>query len=374
MIAQQHHSHQGLLAHVEAHDRPPESLDAIIVPAGRPVGYLEQALAVAGRLGVPLLVLCSLQAGASSAVLAAKRAGVGVTAVDTKRVPAKVVPEFATDRLLSPGCFRRLTDTSFKRNLGLLIALLAGWKRILFLDDDIVLPEPADLTLAAGLLGKYPVVGLANAGMPDNSVVCHARRAVGHEQDTFIGGGALAVDVAAFESFFPNIYNEDWFFMLDGRKLRPSAVTGTAIQHPYDPYLEAGRARGEELGDTLAEGVFSLLDSRLGLAKADERYWRDFLWDRRRIIEVTIGEVHDSPVGSTEKSRMVAALQAALGRSKLITPSLCMEYLRDWQEDCVRWRTRLDQLRRDHCSSAGLERALIVLGIGQLAHAATVRS
>ncbi|MFI5588198.1 hypothetical protein ACIA5G_24315 [Amycolatopsis sp. NPDC051758] len=367
MNARQHESHQDLLAHFEESDAPGAAMDAIIVPTGRPAAYLRQAMAVAKERDVFLLLLCSLRSTASSASLEAKRAGVRALAIDIDLVNPRVVPEFATDEIVRFTRFHRKTDTSFKRNLGLLIAVLAGWKRILFLDDDIELPNPADLTTAAGLLDEYPVVGLANAGMPDNSVVCHAIRDAGQKQDTFIGGGALSVGEAAFSSFFPNIYNEDWFFLLDGMKLRRSAVTGTAIQKPYDPYRDARRARGEELGDTLAEGVFGLLDSHLGLAQADEAYWREFMADRRRIIRETVKLVVDSPIEAAQKARMVDALKAAIGRSELITPQLCVRYIRAWQEDCVRWRQRITDLRRDHHDGSGIEHAVRALGIPLLA-------
>ncbi|WIV53042.1 hypothetical protein [Amycolatopsis nalaikhensis] len=263
MNARHHHSHKNLLTSVEAGEAPQAGLDAIIVPNGRPAAYLKEAIGAAGRNNAHLLLLCSIRADASSAALEAKRAGVRVTAVDTDLLPGWLVPTFATDKLLRGGDFHRRVDTSLKRNLGLLIALLAGWERILFLDDDIVLPDPGDLTAAAGLLGEHPVVGLRNAGMPDNSVVCHALRDAGAPQDTFIGGGALAVGEAAFGSFFPNIYNEDWFFLLDGRRLRPTAVTGTAMQRPYDPYRDPRRARGEEARRHPGRGCLRLAGQRL---------------------------------------------------------------------------------------------------------------
>lgn len=368
MNARHHHSHKNLLTSVEAGEAPQAGLDAIIVPNGRPAAYLKEAIGAAGRNNAHLLLLCSIRADASSAALEAKRAGVRVTAVDTDLLPGWLVPTFATDKLLRGGDFHRRVDTSLKRNLGLLIALLAGWERILFLDDDIVLPDPGDLTAAAGLLGEHPVVGLRNAGMPDNSVVCHALRDAGAPQDTFIGGGALAVGEAAFGSFFPNIYNEDWFFLLDGRRLRPTAVTGTAMQRPYDPYRDPRRARGEELGDTLAEGVYGLLDNGFDLADAHEGYWREFLPDRRRVISSTIDRVRDSAIEPAQKARMVASLKAAIGRNYLITPDLCVKYLRAWQADRVRWRSHVSALRRDYGRRpAGIKRALTMLGIGQFA-------
>jgi hypothetical protein len=357
--ARQHRSHKDLLTEVPAGAAPRAGLDAIIVPNARPAPYLKHAIAAAQRLDAHLLLLCSLRADAANAALEAKVAGVRVTAIDMKLLPSWVVPEFATDRLLRSGRFRRNVDTSRKRNLGLLIAVLSGWKRILFLDDDIELPEPADLSAAAGLLGEHPVVGLRNAGMPDNSVVCHALRDIGVAQDTFIGGGALAVGEPAFGSFFPNIYNEDWFFLLDGGKLRSPAVTGTAVQKPYDPYRNPARARGEELGDTLAEGVYGLLDNGLGLADADRDYWREFLPERRRIISTTIEQVRGLPIEPAQKARTIAALKAAIGRNHLITPDLCVRYLRAWQEDCVRWREH----SLGHRGGVSFDEAVVTLGI-----------
>ncbi|MER6791826.1 hypothetical protein [Amycolatopsis mediterranei] len=367
MNARQHKSHQDLLAHIDVADAPGAAMDAIIVPTGRPAAYLRQAIAVAKERDVFLLLLCSLRSTASAAALAAKNAGVRALAIDTDLLNPGLVPTFATDQILRFTRFRRQTDTSYKRNLGLLIAVLAGWKRILFLDDDIELPNPADLGVAAGLLDEYPVVGLANEGMPDNSVVCHAIRDAGQKQDTFIGGGALEVGEAAFTSFFPNIYNEDWFFLLDGMKLRPSATTGKAKQKDYDPYRDPRRARGEELGDTLAEGVFGLFDNHLGLAQATKAYWREFLNDRRRIIRETIKLVQASPIEAAQQARMVDALKAAVGRSELITPELCLRYLRAWQQDCVRWRQRITDLRRDHRGGSGVGHALEALDIPLLA-------
>ncbi|WP_206795300.1 hypothetical protein [Amycolatopsis sp. MtRt-6] len=367
MNARQHESHQDLLAHFDTEDVSLAAMDAIIVPTARPAPYLRQAIAAAKARDVFLLFLCSKLSTTSGAILEAKNAGVRALAIDTDLLNPGLVPTFATDEILRFTRFRRQTDTSFKRNLGLLIAVLAGWKRILFLDDDIVLPNPADLGVAAGLLGEYAVVGLANTGMPDNSVVCHAIRDAGQKQDTFIGGGALAVGEAAFSSFFPNIYNEDWFFLLDGMKLRPSATTGEARQKDYDPYRDPRRARGEELGDTLAEGVFGLFDSHLGLAQATKAYWRDFLADRRRIIRNTIKLVEASPIEAAQRTRMVDSLKAAIGRSELITPDLCVRYLRAWQQDCVRWRQRIADLRRDHRGASGVEHAVAALGIPLLA-------
>ncbi len=145
------------------------------------------------------------------------------------------------------------------------------------------MPEPLDLRDAAGLTSYYAGVGLSINGMPDNSVVCHAYREAGGQQDMFVGGGALAVAVNSTTSFFPNIYNEDWFFLLDEDGLRSTTSTGAAVQKQYDPFARDYRARMEELGDCLAEGLFWLLDTGRSIKDADLAHWQDFLGPAHRL-------------------------------------------------------------------------------------------
>lgn len=374
----QHTTHQRLLHHVAAEDAPQARLDAIVVPNGRPAAYLKDAFRAAREADATLLLLCSKNARATDAVLAAKRAGVRVRAIDTDEAAGLgAVPPFATSKLLQAKRLLRRTDTSFKRNLGVLVADLAGWQRILFLDDDIrlfphkdiPLLRPSNLRAAAGLLDQYAAAGLANIGMPDNSVVCHAYRDSGGKQDTFVGGGALAVGRAAFSSFFPDIYNEDWFFLLTSTGLRATAITSFAYQHDYDPYRDTVRARSEELGDTLAEGIYGLLDNGLGIAGADVAYWADFLESRRAFIRTTLQQVQDAPyLTGAYEDRMIAALKAALGRSLLIEPDLCVRYLRAWQRDRDTWETHLLSLRARHGAPGDPDAAFDTLGIAEIVH------
>ena len=46
----------------------------------------------------------------------------------------------------------------------------------------------------------------------------------------FIGGGALAIEMSRVRSFFPSIYNEDWFFLLDGNSFVAVDAEGRVCQ------------------------------------------------------------------------------------------------------------------------------------------------
>jgi glycosyltransferase involved in cell wall biosynthesis len=320
-------------------------VDAIIVPTVRNVATLKPAIELAGKLGATLVALCSKWSSASEVVAQVKGKGVKLVAIDVDGLPDGVIPTFRTGEILTRTRFERRTDTSLKRNLGLLLARLIGWERVVFLDDDIRVPEPIDLRDAVGLTDRYAGVGLAIGGMPDNSVVCHAYREAGGTQDMFIGGGALAIGPQSMTSFFPNIYNEDWFFLLDDDGLRPTAIAGTAVQGVYDPFREE-RARMEELGDSLAEGLFWLLDHGKSLREATFGHWQRFLRERAGFITDVIGMVEHMHGDAEQRHRMLLSLKAARGRCQYIDPDLCVRYVDAWRADRVTWRDHIEEIHR----------------------------
>ncbi|MEV0143439.1 MULTISPECIES: hypothetical protein [unclassified Nonomuraea] len=318
-------------------------IDAIVVPTVRHHRSLLHAVTLSKALGCPLLVLCSGPYTGTARLRALAGLGAEVIAVDFPGSAALTLPRFETSAVLPPR-FRRRTDTAAKRNLALALARMLSWERIVFLDDDIEVGEPDDLRRAAGLLGRFSAVGLSVAGFPDNSVVCHAYRAVGGHQESFVGGGALAVETVRNVAFFPDIYNEDWFYLLEGDGLRPLAVTGKVRQAPYDPFRTPERARSEELGDVLAEGLFWLLDEGRTIDDAHHGHWEDFLARRRRFIRSVLRRIPDADAPPAEARRMEEALKAALGRLALITPHLCLAYLDAWRADRKSWRDFADLL------------------------------
>jgi hypothetical protein len=360
-----HDSHVRLLRRVPKMRAPTEPIDAIIVPTFRPAPQIDHALHIAREARCQVLVLCSGEAKAVEVVRRVPDADVRLAAIDVTPVSG-VVGHLVTTKLSNEALHGRDRDIGFKRNLGLLIAWVAGWRRVAFIDDDIEMSDVTDLTrAAAALTSKCKVVGLANVGYPDNSVVCHAHRLAGGHQDTFIGGGAMVVSTADFISFFPETYNEDWFFLLDHEaetELVPTARIGKVSQKTYDPYDHPDRARREEFGDTLAEGLYWLLDQRKRISTADERHWRRFLKLRRLFIEDVMRRVDRCEtddvreLSSQQRQQVAASLEAAHDTNAEITPDRCVEYLQAWQKDRLTWSS---QVRRYPQVRAGTPRAVL---------------
>ncbi|MBB4907669.1 hypothetical protein [Actinophytocola algeriensis] len=360
-----HHGRHDALIDTPPHAAPGK-VDAIIVPTARSAKEMAYAVNLAKRLGCVLVALCSRWSIFTEVVKVARPFGTEVIVIDARRLPPGVLPRFSTDRLLAGTRFYRTTDTSQKRNLGLLIARLSGWERVAFLDDDITIPEPSDLKVAAGLTDRYAGVGLQidprSPSFPDNSVVCHAYRDAGGDQGMFVGGGALVVGSASMTSFFPNIYNEDWFFLLGEDNLRPVTMVGRALQRPYDPYEDGSRAQVEELGDCLAEGLFWLFDNGGSIQDADAVFWQSFLARRISFIADVVAMVNRMPGGGGKRLRMLAALKAARDRSERIKPDLCTQFVARWRNDRVTWRNHVDELQERH-RVKNAEKVLTTLGL-----------
>ena len=365
--AHHHGSHRPLIWPVDE-SVPWAKVDAIFVPTARPVAYLKEAAAAALSLRCPLVTLHSKKWTNAFEAAAYLDPAVDLIAIDVPDAARLRLPELKTSQLLAGTIFERRTDLSTKRNLALVLSHKLRWNRIVFLDDDIRVPKPLDLSKAAGLLDAHSAVGLGIGGFPDNSVVCHAFRAGGGKQETFIGGGAMAVGMKRNRSFFPNIYNDDWFFVLDaGKRLQQVATVGQVLQYPYDPY-RVDRARAEEFGDVLAEGIFWVLDQGKPASEGDLGHWRDFLEHRKQFIEQVRSMVaSQTDIGPAERARMEEALTASLGRLACITPELCMAYMKALASDQERWQRHIQKIwRQPRQSREEAIRSLTVRGAAPL--------
>ena len=142
-------------------------------------------------------------------------------------------------------------------------------------------------------------------------MVCHAFRKAGGRQATFVGGGALAVEVERNCSFFPNVYNEDWFYMLNAEKrLQSVATVGEVLQYPYDPTCQTGPGwRSSATCSPRAPSGCSTKGRQSRTAILRTR--RDFLEERRRFIEQVRAMVGTSAaIEPGEQRRMAVALTA----------------------------------------------------------------
>ena len=119
-------------------------------------------------------------------------------------------------------------------------------------------------------------------------------------------------------------------------------------QLEYDPFDSGQRARTQELGDILAEGVMGALHEHPDLhPPMDEDYWSAFLQARAEFSAAAARRLH----ARDEQQAKAARSLAAADRSRnFITPDLCVDFVRRWRADLLRWHERVDQLPNSETS------------------------
>ena len=230
---------------------------------------------------------------------------------------------------------------------------MLGWRRLMFLDDDIYGVSREDVAALAAALSNHSVSVLIPDEFEDNSVVCHANRLGGGQQDTFAGAGAMGVQCDHDDlAFFPNIYNDDWFFFSEEAARRKIIKVGESMQVEYHPYDDPDRAVKEEFGDLLAEGLYARLDHGQGLHGADTAYWKAFI-KNRSTFHANVAEslrIHAERDKDTKTGRDVRAAEVSVRASRdqlgQINPELCNTFIKLWQRDLAEWRRYLAQLDR----------------------------
>jgi hypothetical protein len=342
----QHETHRVLTRQTgpRASRLPRLDLDAIIVPGSRPAAHLDHAVTLARAADCWLVVLCSQQlVGAEVKEFLAARS-------HDKAIVIDLAPGYSHPLLDFPGllsirdelpeaCGFCVTDLSMKRNMGLVLARMLGWRYIFFLDDDIRDITHPDLQTTVNMLGSFSAAGLWVTDFPDNSIVCHANRITGRSQDVFVSGAALAVNCDADIGFFPDIYHEDWlFFFADASKGRLANSCLKATQLRYYPFANAQRAAWQEFGDIIAEGLYALLHLDLEVQHATRDYWTHFLETRRNFLEAIISRSANAP--ANVRNDMVHSVQQALKCSLTVKPDVCERYVQLWRQDLAAWQWR----------------------------------
>jgi glycosyltransferase involved in cell wall biosynthesis len=310
-----------------------------------------------------LIVVCSKRVTKDQVVDATAGEEVGGFAVELPWPPANPFERISfatsTDGDLLAASFGRTRDLSTKRNLGLVIARMLGWRRLMFLDDDIYDVSNDGVNALVAALDDHNVSVLIPDEYPDNSVACHAYRLGGGQQGKFASAGAMGVRCDRDElPFFPNIYNEDWFFFAEEAASHKITRVGTSRQQEYNPFEHPRRAIKEEFGDLLAEGLYTRLDDNRDIPGADASYWAKFKKSRAGFLAGVVESLEQHPdrhlrnAAGDKVRAALASIRAAQGQLRRISPKLCQKFVDCWQTDLMEWRDYLTK-QLPHYDSIG---------------------
>lgn len=170
----------------------------------------------------------------------------------------------------------------YNRNYAVLYGLLLGVRKIILMDDD-VLVEPPLLGKVFRALSSIPFVGVEITLMADHSIVGHIYRAGGDILPQYVSGTFLGIDLEKVRHYFINVYNEDWIWLFLENNGEKVAKIGSVKQLKYDPFRGwKSRIYFQEIGEILWDGLcyHSPPFKISNLTKSD--YWNNILTIRLR--------------------------------------------------------------------------------------------
>ncbi len=201
-------------------------------------------------------------------------------------------------------------NLGFARNYAIILSKVLGYKKVIFMDDDIIVRDDDIIVNIMEKLNEVDFVGAKISGMPDNSLLGHIIRACNIEEEEFLSagfllqtinsekklrtikpyellsGGFLAFNLDAVSEYFFNYYNEDWIWLfLHGPKTK-GINYGKVYQLPYDPFQNAvEKAMFQEFGEILVDGVYTALKERRNFSQLIYKsFWKGIL--EKRFIDI----------------------------------------------------------------------------------------
>lgn len=188
-------------------------------------------------------------------------------------------------------------NLGFVRNYALIYSKLMNFKKVLFIDDDIIVPSDKLIHAIFDLLSSYNIVGANISGLPDYSIIEYLIAKLGikpSHPDNIVSGGFMAFNLDEVSSeFFINIYNEDWIWQIMHCNLK-STKYGEVYQIPTNIFNNynriLGKARWQSIGEIAVDGLL--------LAKKEDcidwnrlfnqRFWRQVIELNSKELEKTL--------------------------------------------------------------------------------------
>lgn len=177
-------------------------------------------------------------------------------------------------------------NLGFSRNYALILCKACGYKRVLFVDDDIVVKNAEFIETIIKRLDRADFVGARVRGMPDDSMIGHLMRMCGGETYEFLSGGFLGFNLEAVTEHFLNHYNEDRIWLYLHAPICKLATYGEVQQVQYNLFEDAAaKALRQEFGEILAEGAEEASKQNDLDLLVDEDFWREILYMRLAYIK-----------------------------------------------------------------------------------------
>lgn len=217
-------------------------------------------------------------------------------------------------------------NLSYVRNFALLLARSMGLERVLYMDEDIRVPDIGLIDELFSLLTDVSFAGAHVDGMPDQSILGHIAADVGVNNPEMLSGGFLAFNPSSVTEYFVNIYNEDWIWLFLQILTQRHAKHGSVLQETADRFDRyQSKVLFQEHGELIVDG---LVDGHANGSYAELEsfdFWARMLLERDEYLQ----DLYSRSVAQ-DRPKYVSILRHLLTHRQVSSPeeitACCMSY------------------------------------------------
>jgi hypothetical protein len=182
-------------------------------------------------------------------------------------------------------------NLGFIRNLALLYSLATKADKVLFMDDDIEVPDLKLIDELFKEIDEFQFVGANILGLIDDSILGHIATKLEIFNQRMLSGGFMLFKPKSIDHFFLNNYNEDWIWLFLQLKGNKYLQTGNVYQALADPFLGyRQKVMFQEFGEIVLDGILDLYDGASYEILTEITFWERMLKERQEYLNRLVHE------------------------------------------------------------------------------------
>lgn len=176
-------------------------------------------------------------------------------------------------------------NLGYARNFALLYSKSNNATKVLFMDDDIQVPNLKLIDDLFNSLKDFQFVGANITGLVDDSALGHIATDLGIFNERMLSGGFMAFNPNNINHYFLNNYNEDWIWLFLQLQGKEYLQTGEVFQELSNPLANfQNKILFQEHGEIALDGILNLFKSGFFDSLIELSFWRRMLDERKEYL------------------------------------------------------------------------------------------
>lgn len=178
-------------------------------------------------------------------------------------------------------------NLGYSRNFALLYSKSIHANKVLFMDDDIQIPNLKLIDDLFQSIKDFPFVGANITGLVDDSALGHIATDLEIFNERMLSGGFMVFNPNIIDQYFLNNYNEDWIWLFLQLKGKEYLQTGEVFQELTNPLANyQNKIIFQEHGEIALDGILDLFKDGSYDSLIELSFWKRMLAEREEYLNL----------------------------------------------------------------------------------------